>query len=107
MEKELNKEYSIKNVKRSEIVIKVTIYQKPFIVEIDDCIAEEIVKLNKLGVRTVNSCCGHGKEKPLAIIENDRGSLKRAIELGYTVRPFGEGILFSEIELKSKCKCKR
>lgn len=83
--------------------MRVIIRQKPFTVQVDDCIAEEIVKINSLGVRTVNSCCGHGKKKPTAIIENNHGSLQKAIELGYITHPID--LLFSEIELKSKCRC--
>lgn len=30
-------------------------------VKIDSCIAEFVENLNHSGVRTVNSCCGHGK----------------------------------------------
>lgn len=52
-------------------------------VGIDDCIAEEIVRLNLLGVHTINSCCGHGKAPSTAIIWPH--SVARAKELGYTV----------------------
>ncbi len=36
-------------------------------VKVDDCIAQEIVFLNSIGIYALNSCCGHGREKPNAI----------------------------------------
>lgn len=31
----------------------------------DKCISYEIVKLNKMGIQTVGSCCGHGTHDPM------------------------------------------
>ena len=37
---------------------------------VDECIAELVEILNKFGIRTVgHSCCGHGKEGHLGILE--------------------------------------
>lgn len=36
-------------------------------VAIDSCIAGLILKLNKYGIKTIGSCCGHGKN-PLSIL---------------------------------------
>jgi hypothetical protein len=48
---------------------------------VDSCIADEIIWLNKNGVFTINSCCGHGILNPTAIIKNS--CFERAEELGY------------------------
>lgn len=77
----------------------VIIVPKPFSVKIDSCIANEIAWLNSQGVYTVNSCCGHGKEKPKAIILANYGSVAKAIELGYA--PIPVDMMLWEIELKS------
>ena len=78
---------------------EIIISPKPFSVKIDSCIADEIAWLNSQGVYTVNSCCGHGKEKPKAVIYANHNSVKTAIELGYDPRPID--MMFWEIELKS------
>ena len=78
---------------------EVTITPKPFNVKLDACIAEEIVWLNSQGVYTANSCCGHGKGKPKALIYANHGSVKKAIEMGYDPKPVD--MLLWEIELKS------
>jgi hypothetical protein len=77
----------------------VTITPKPFDVKIDACIADEIVWLNAQGVYTANSCCGHGDQKPTALIHVNHGSIKRARELGYDPKPYTP--MLWEIELKS------
>jgi hypothetical protein len=77
----------------------VTITPKPFDVKIDACIADEIVWLNEQGVYTAGSCCGHGKDKPTALINVNHGSIQRAIELGYDPKPYT--MMLWEIELKS------
>jgi hypothetical protein len=77
----------------------VTITPRPFTVKIDECIADEIVWLNKQGVYTAGSCCGHGKDKPTALIHVNHGSIQRAIELGYDPKPYTP--MLWEIELKS------
>lgn len=80
----------------------VFVIDKQKIVVIDACIADEINRLNKLGVITLGSCCGHGKAGQIVEYENgfgkwkeyespphtliDECSVKLAKELGY--RPF-------------------
>ena len=61
-----------------EDTVEIIISQK---VRVDKCIAQEILWLNSHGVRTENSCCGHGQNEPAAIIRPS--SSKRAKELGY------------------------
>ncbi len=36
-------------------------------VAVDSCIADLILKLNKLGIKTIGSCCGHSKI-PLSVL---------------------------------------
>lgn len=73
-------------------------------VVVDSCISAEIHELNRLGVITLGSCCGHGKagqiiewengfgkwkghgEPPHALISEESVSLVR--ELGYTPYPY-------------------
>jgi len=69
---------------------------------VDKCIAKEIKWLNRKGVRTEGSCCGHGLEPPSAIIR--AGCFKKAVKLGYETE-FSTDIGEYEIKLKSKCKC--
>lgn len=74
-------------------------------IEVDDCIAQEIVFINSIGIYTLSSCCGHGKSKPTAIIKPSART--RAIEHGYSPY-FDEKLGYSGewiIELKSKCQC--
>lgn len=61
---------------------------------IDRCIAREISDLNSRGVITSNSCCGHGKGKPDAVIY--KSSIPRAEELGYAVSwlPVGNPLIY-------------
>ncbi len=75
-------------------------------IKVDDCIVQEIVWLNSVGVHTIGSCCGHGKENPHTIIKSS--SHQRAKELGYNVY-FDKDIGCSGewiVELKSICNCK-
>jgi hypothetical protein len=71
-------------------------------VKVDACIADEITELNKIGVVTLGSCCGHGKAGQPYVIKNGFGvwkgyheppstlirkeSVELAKQLGY--RPF-------------------
>ena len=70
-------------------------------ITVDSCIADEIVELNRLGVRTEGSCCGHGKGFPAALITPS--SAEKALKLGYevTAGPCSRGG-FCEIKLKSE-----
>ena len=72
-------------------------------INVDDCIAQEIVFINSIGIRTEGCCCGHGAESPLAIIKPS--SVNKAKEAGYKpefnyeLGDGGQWIIF----LKSKC----
>lgn len=66
-------------------------------VKVDACIADEIVSLNKNGVRTEGSCCGHGKSPATALILPS--SQQRARQLGYEPKYHDSGLF--EIQLKS------
>lgn len=62
------------------------------IIAVDSCIADEVKKLNELGVKTVGSCCGHNKENqhPHILVEKDSTSLLD--ELSYKYEDY-EGVL--------------
>ena len=73
---------------------------------VDSCIADEIVELNRRGVCTEGSCCGHRKAAAQALILPS--SVSRARELGYEpIYRDNVGGLF-EINLRSKeeARCK-
>lgn len=53
-------------------------------IRVDSCIADEIKRLNALGIRTESCCCGHGEREPSALIQPS--SVIRALELGYIPR---------------------
>ncbi len=40
--------------------------------EIDSCIADIVVALNKCGIRTFESCCGHYKQRGTIFLEDGR-----------------------------------
>ena len=54
---------------------------KSSLVTIDICIATEIASLWKLGVKTINSCCGHGKICGNVVVAD--GSISLIKEFGY------------------------
>jgi hypothetical protein len=88
----------IKKERRCIDIQEIIITQK---VKADDCIAQEIVWLNSVGVYTEGCCCGHGLSFPNAVIKPS--SKNRAIELGY--EPYFDDDWI--IQLKSKCQCDR
>ena len=47
---------------------------------VDSCIFILILQLNLAGIKTINSCCGHGKDYPCIVCEP--GSEKRLKEFG-------------------------
>ncbi len=55
--------------------------------DIDDCIKEEIKKLNEQGIKTVSSCCGHGLFNKTIIFKNEEG---KYYEYFSTIRVFPE-----------------
>lgn len=47
----------------------------------DACIAEEVEYLNSIGIKTLNSCCGHGnKNLAFVLVENAEKEMRK---LGY------------------------
>lgn len=45
---------------------------------VDECIADYVEALNKAGLKTVASCCGHGKYSPVIEMENgDKLTIER------------------------------
>ncbi len=60
---------------------------------VDRCIAREVSDLNSRGIITSNSCCGHRKGEPDAVIY--KSSIPQAQKLGYTVSwlPVGNPLL--------------
>lgn len=55
-------------------------------IAIDFCIADEIKKMNDLGIKTINSCCGHFKGRGNVLIADDTKNL--AESLGSKVREY-------------------
>lgn len=50
-------------------------------ISVDDCIADEIEKLNNVhGIFTLSSCCGHGNTGYIIVAGSD---MKVMIDLGY------------------------
>lgn len=80
------------------LVIEVIITQR---VKVDKCIAEEIVYINSIGIRTEGCCCGHGDIPPHALIKPS--SQEKAKYFGYNPQWHETG--FYKIELKNKCQC--
>lgn len=54
---------------------------------IDICIARAIAEMWALGIKTLNSCCGHGKLEPTVIV--DMKNVKHAWIHGYRMVPEG------------------
>ncbi len=41
--------------------------------KVDDCVAKETIKLNKKGIPTLSSCCGHGiYKKTIVVLHKDK-----------------------------------
>ena len=53
-------------------------YSRRTEVQVDSCIAELVQKLNDLGVRTMNSCCGHGKDEG-GIFYEQNGKIEKIV----------------------------
>jgi hypothetical protein len=47
---------------------KITIEQT---IVVDDCIADEIIWLNRIGMHTIGCCCSHGAGNPKAYVVNN------------------------------------
>lgn len=63
-------------------IVNVINDQQNKLVKVDACIADEIQKLNDLGVVTLGCCCGHGKAGEIVEWENGFGRWK-----GYRTPP--------------------
>jgi hypothetical protein len=52
---------------------------------LDNCIAEEVLKLWREGITTTGCCCGHNKVEPyIGVIDSDIEKMKA---MGYQVQP--------------------
>ena len=82
-------------------------------VSIDDCIADEIEKLNNIDdIFTLSSCCGHGDTGYIIVAGSD---MQRMIDLGYNTMALkyldndaeieGDRIVMMAFRQKSECKC--
>lgn len=56
---------------------------------VDSCIAEEVQRLNNVGIKTVGCCCGHGKQEPTVLVLEE--SLNEMKEMGYLCEAYSEG----------------
>lgn len=67
---------------------------------VDKCIAKEVARLRDMGIRTLGSCCGHGKLEPSIVVdERDDGRME---ELGYELHVNEYGA--HEFRAKSLCE---
>lgn len=48
---------------------------------VDTCLVQEVAELWHLGIKTLESCCGHNKVDGYIAVEND--DVEKMIELGY------------------------
>ena len=82
-------------------------------ISVDDCIADEIEKLNNLhGIFTLSSCCGHGHAGYIIVAGSD---MHMMIDLGYNTIALkylendaeveGDRIVMMAFKPKSECKC--
>ncbi len=82
-------------------------------ISVDDCIADEIEKLNNVhGIFTLSSCCGHGNVGYIIVAGSD---MERMISLGYNTMALkyldndaeieGDRIVMMAFKPKSECKC--
>lgn len=71
---------------------------------VDICIAAEVVDLISKGIRTMASCCGHGRLKPSIIVDTRKDAIKMK-KMGYKLYPGFEWEKHAFI-LKSKCRRK-
>lgn len=58
--------------------------------EVDECIALDIFNLIDKGVRTLECCCGHGKEPPWCLIMEESHDL--CVDLGYSPVKESDGV---------------
>lgn len=81
-------------------------------ISVDDCIADEIEKLNNVhGIFTLSSCCGHGNTGYIIVAGSD---MKVMTDLGYNTIALkyldndaeieGDRIVMMAFKPKSECK---
>ncbi len=64
-------------------------------VDCDACLALEIIDLNALGICTVASCCGHGKQPPsLGVADEDIGKME-ALGYAHEDDPFNSALFLA------------
>ena len=82
-------------------------------ISVDDCIADEIEKLNNVhGIFTLSSCCGHGGGPYIIVAGSD---MRTMMDLGYNSIALkyldndaeieGDRIVMMAFRPKSECKC--
>ena len=82
-------------------------------IAVDDCIADEIEKLNNIhGIFTLSSCCGHGGTPYIIVTGSD---MRVMMDLGYNSMALkyldndteieGDRIVMMAFRPKSECKC--
>lgn len=82
-------------------------------ISVDECIADEIEKLNNVhSILTLSSCCGHGEAGYIIVAGSD---MQIMIGLGYGVIALkyldndaeieGDRIVMMAFKPKSECKC--
>lgn len=60
-------------------------------VYVDACIADEVQKMNDLGIITIGSCCGHDEEDAFPHVLIDEKSAVDAYRFGYVAVPYYHG----------------
>lgn len=74
-------------------------------IQCDKCLSEEIASLNKSGIKTMASCCGHDKSAPF--IQVDKDHVESMLSLGYAIIPvdefgYGEDAFYPKSELPQR-----
>ena len=59
-------------------------------VSIDDCIADTILFLWNKGIRTTGSCCGHNRDNPSVILEQDNATEDIVLAALQVIRDSGD-----------------
>lgn len=65
-------------------------------IPVDYCIGKEVEQLIIKGIHTLGCCCGHGTMRSNAIACSK--DYHKIVELGYTVKPFREGIVIFNLK---------
>ena len=65
-------------------------------IPVDFCIGEEMEALIVKGIHTLGCCCGHGTMQSTALASINE--YDKLIELGYSVKPFKDGIVIFNLK---------